>query len=630
VNILLISQHHSRSPQAVSLATAFLAAALTGDELLAASCRVILRDLFPDSPLEESLDELLATSPHVVGISVYLWNRGRALELARALKQRRPDLLLFAGGPEPTVESLPFLREGLFDFAVVGEGEITFVEAVAALREGRSVTGIPGVATLEGEDVVLLKRHPTTMLDLLPSPIITGALKLSSGTGTLWQLTRGCDFGCSYCCDPAGTKGARRFSLARVEAELRLLAKSDISQIFVLDSTFNREPDRAKRILRLIRKHAPHIHFHFEVRNEFIDQEQARLFAAITCSLQIGLQSADPKVLAGVGRRLDRSDFSQRIGFLNETGVIFGFDLIYGLPGDSYEGFRKSLEFALSLYPNHLDIFPLAILPGAPLARSARSLGLDHLAEPPYTLLESPTFPRTEMARAARLAEACDIFYSRGKAVAWFNGVCRGLSLTPVVVLERFSGWLDGQSPSVKEAELGDDEVWRFQRQFLEFLFGEQGKKRLLPLALDLVDYHHHYAAALLAVPPEVPSERELARLDLASGCFILASSTVAARFSYEIVDILETGEVELSQFVRCFKKSGSCAVIYPRGGEVLTESLAEPFYRLLERLDGRKTVDDILKSMGQDREEALSFLEFAVAEGIVVAGVKRPGKPVC
>ena len=588
-------------------------------ECLPLPAGVTLRDIYPDFSPEESVSEILAADPAGVGISVYLWNRSQALELARVLKQQRPDLLLFAGGPEITVEPLFFLRAGLFDFAVVGEGERTFVEAMTALKDGRSVAGIPGVATLGGGDVVLEKRDLIAPLDMLPSPLLAGILDLSQATGMLWQLARGCDFSCSYCCDPAGTKGTRRFSLERVEEELRLLASSGISQVFVLDSTFNRDLERAKRIVRLIRTHAPHIHFHFEIRSEFIDRELAELFAGITCSLQIGVQSTDSKVLTRVGRKFDRNDFVRRVGFLNETGVIFGFDLIYGLPGDSYDGFRKSLEFALSLYPNHLDIFPLAILPGAPLARDACHLGLNHLPEPPYTLLDSPGFPAEDMVRAARLAQGCDIFYSRGKSVAWFNGVCRGLSLQPVTLLERFAGWIDSHSPRVVEEKLGDDEVWHLQKKFLEFCFIEQGKKRLLPLALDLVDYHHHYAAALMAVPPDLPTERELVALDLGGARLTLAPSTRMARFSYEIIDILESGEVELSEFIRCFKKISSCAVIYPRGGEVMTESLAKPFFGLLEQLDGQRTVAEVVKKMAMDQEEALSFLEFAVAEGVVI-----------
>jgi hypothetical protein len=621
VNIVLVAQHHSRSPQAVPLAGAFLAAALTADEVLAASCHVILCDLFPDISPEAAVDTILAAGPDAVGISVYVWNRRRAVALARALKLRQPGLVLFAGGPEPGEEPRPFLGPELFDFVVVGEGEITFVEAMAALREGRSVATIPGVATLGTDGVSLVRRHPTALPDTLPSPLLTGILDSARYNGMLWQLTRGCDFGCTYCCDTAGVKGTRRFSLDRVEAELRLLARSRISQVFVLDSTFNRDPERAKRILRLVRKHAPHIHFHFEVRSEFIDREQAQLFAAITCSLQIGLQSAQPKVLNGVGRHLDRDDFAQRVGFLNEAGVIFGFDLIYGLPGDTLDGFRKSLDFALALYPNHLDIFPLAILPGAPLAKSAARLGLRQLPDPPYTLLESPTFPAADLAGAARLAGACDLFYCRGKAVAWFNGVCRAVSLAPTELLAEFARWLSREAPGRGEEELTDDEVWQFQRHFLSALFLSRNRKKLLPLALDLADYHHHYAAALLTPPPELPTERELARMDLANTLFRAASSTRLARFHYEINVILEAGEVDLKEFSRCFRKADSWAAIYPRADEVMTESLAEPFFRLLERLDGRALPRDLWKELGMDQEEALSFLEFAVAEGIVVTG---------
>lgn len=619
MNIVLATQHHSRSPQAVPLAGAFLAAALTADEVLAVSCHVTLCDLFPDIPLDTAVDTILSLGPDAIGVSVYVWNRNQALELARALKQRRPELALFAGGPEPSEDPRPFLGGGLFDFVVVGEGEITFMEAMATLQEGRPVTEIHGVATLIDEIISLEKRHPTALLDTLPSPLLTGVIDLSRSTGMLWQLSRGCDFGCTYCCDTAGVKGTRRFSLDRVEAELRLLARSGVSQVFVLDSTFNRDPDRAKRILRLIRKHTPHIHFHFEVRNEFIDREQAQLFAAITCSLQIGLQSANPKVLTGVGRKLDRKDFIERIGFLNETGVIFGFDLIYGLPGDTLDGFRKSVDFALALYPNHLDIFPLAILPGAPLAKCAARLGLQHLPDPPYTLIESPTFSAIQLTGATRLAGACDLFYSRGKSVAWFNGVCRALSLAPTVLLEEFADWMSHEAPGQGEEELTDDAIWQHQRRFIQTLFTSRNRKKLLLIALDLVDYHHHYAAALLAPHPELPTDRDLSRMNLTDTPFVMARSTRLARFNYEVTDILEVGEVDLAEFVRRFRKIGSCAAIYPRADEVMTESLAEPYFRLLERLDGRISPRKVWMELGIDQEEGLSFLEFAVAEGIVV-----------
>ena len=76
------------------------------------------------------------------------------------------------------------------------------------------------------------------------------------------------------------------------------------------------------------------------MRSEFIDAEMARLFARLNCSLQIGLQSADPRVHKEVRRIFSPSDFMAKVALLNEAGAIFGFDLIYGLPGDTLRGFR--------------------------------------------------------------------------------------------------------------------------------------------------------------------------------------------------------------------------------------------------------------------------------------------------
>jgi radical SAM superfamily enzyme len=210
----------------------------------------------------------------------------------------------------------------------------------------------------------------------------------------------------------------------------------------VLDSTFNQDVKRAKAILRMIKKIAPDIHFHFEVRSEYIDREMAALFSQITCSLQIGLQSSDPLVLKQVGRSFAKDDFKTRINLLNESGAVFGFDLMYGLPGDNLQGFCESLDFALSLYPNHLDIFPLAVLPGTALRSRSSSIGLTHLLEPPYTLITSPAFTITEMHRAQQVASACDIFYTRGRAVAWFNGVMDVLGLKPSDFFQSFADML--------------------------------------------------------------------------------------------------------------------------------------------------------------------------------------------
>lgn len=619
MKVLLVAIHHSPSPQAVPLANAYLKAYLATDEELASAVSVELCDLCFPVDIAGAATTILAEAPDVVGFSLYLWNRAAILELVSMLRRERPDLTLFAGGPEVTATPERILSSAPFDFLIVGEGEIPFLEVVGRLHAGQSPCGAAGTAYREGGGVVVQPQRAVHLLDTIPSPFLTGALGSELYPGLLWQLSRGCDFGCDYCFDYKGERGVRRFSLERIDAELDFLVRNNVSQVFVLDSTFNVDRRRAKTILRMIRKRAPHIHFHFEVRSEFLDREMAGLFASITCSLQIGLQSADPVVLKGVNRRFDPRDFVSKVKLLNETGAIFGFDLIFGLPGDTFPGFRRSLNFALGLYPNHLDIFPLAVLPGTPLARRAKASGLDSLEEPPYTLLGSPTFPPADMTAASHLATATDIFYSRGRAVAWFGSVVTALNLSPASFLERFERWFRCQPDgATAERELLDRQIWLLQREFLQHVFSRHRSEKILPAALDLIDYHYYYAAALLAPPPQMPTDRELSNLDILSLSCSVSPSTQLARFSYEIVDLLEAGEIDLREFAVCFAPAGSWAAIYPRGGEVYTESLLESHFLLLEGLDGVTPAGRIASLLGISADEAASFLEFGVAEGIV------------
>ncbi|HBT84210.1 MAG TPA: B12-binding domain-containing radical SAM protein, partial [Desulfuromonas sp.] len=388
----------------------------------------------------------------------------------------------------------------------------------------------------------------------------------------------------------------------------------------VLDSTFNQDGARAKRLLRRLKEKAPRVHCHFEIRHELLDAEQVRLFAALPCSLQIGLQSASPSVLRQVGRTLDRDTFRSKVGLLNAAGVTFGFDLIAGLPGDSLTEFRASLDFALALYPNQLDIFPLAVLPGTALAARAAELQLRHLPNPPYTLLATPTFPEEDLATARRLATACDIFYSRGRAVAWFNAIVAALNLTPAALLQRFADWLQRQQGEAIRAEDFDHpRIWQWQRDFLRQQFAAPKLQRLLPLALDLVDYHYHYAAALLAPPAPTLTQREVARLDPWRQPLRLAPATRLARFHYPILDLLDAGQPRLRKFAAAVPPEPSCAVLFQHGGAIHTEALDEVYFRLLEGLDGQTPAARLAQALKLPAEAAREFLRFSLAQGIVL-----------
>ena len=608
--INLVSIHPYPSPQSIPLGNAFLKA-----YALKSAVSIGLVDFYLGEDAAACAAKLAEPLPVAVGFSIYLWNRDLSCEIAAELRRSHPAVKLFCGGPEVTADPGSVTSMGIFDFVIVGEGEVPFLSLCQTLTSGGDYSEILGIL-LPGA-AILPPPPPVANLDSIPSPYLTGVIDTHANPGILWQLSRGCSFTCDFCFDSRGIHGVRHFSLERLESELRHFAATGVSQIFVLDSTFNLDPKRAKKLLRMIKNIAPDIHFHFEVRNEFIDREMAKLFAQIACSLQIGLQSVDREVLRLVGRSFDKADFTAKVGLLNESGAIFGFDLIYGLPGDTLDGFRHTLDYALSLYPNHLDIFPLAVLPGTRLASRGNALNMRWDNKPPYILEATDSFSTADMAAASELAAACDIFYTRGKAVAWFNAVVAVLGLKPSDLLHKFSDWLiDQMGSSRKESDFSDDDIWKMQQLFLKHLFNHKKVKRFLPLVLDLVNYHYLYAAVLLA-PLQETSVNDQVPADSGDTRFRLAPSARIVDFTYVIEELLECGEPQLLWMYEHLPQSGSQAVIYRNDGMVCTESLATPYIFLLEKI--RDGVGDYMSGTGLTRDEANEFLVFALQEGIIV-----------
>lgn len=479
---------------------------------------------------------VLDRRPRAVGFSLYVWNRDLLLAAARDLRSDRPGLVLFAGGPEATADPAGVLVEGGLDFVVAGEGEEAAPLALENALAGADPGAVPGVLSSRLPEAEGRAREPGVSarapcvpvraeLSLVPSPYLDGTLDVSGYGGALWELARGCPFACHFCYESKGCRGVRSFPDEVVRAELRAFVRGGAREVFVLDPTFNADPSKAREILTLLRREAPGIHFTFEVRSEFLDAAQARLFGSIPCSVQVGLQSSRPEVLALVGRPgFDRKDFRRRMAMLSAAGVVFGLDLIYGLPGDDLAGFRDSLDYALSLEPNHLDVFRLSVLPGTVLADRAGDLGLEREPRPPYGVLSLPTFPSGDLARAEGLARAADLFYTRGRAVGWFLPVLRPLRTKPSAFLERIVG--RARDLPGARGEPRHEDVEAFQLETLEEAYRSAGQEGLLPVVRDLVTLHGAWSRALaegettrlrLTRHPEVlfgPAARDPARLE--------------------------------------------------------------------------------------------------------------------
>lgn len=459
-----------------------------------------------DDGEDELLSRIVENRPQVVGFSLYCWNSTVFAALAERLKADFPEILLIAGGPDAerfVPERLKAEEPGRacrFDALFPGEAEASLPAWLAAATATAAAATGAALAATSGPAII---RGKPCDASFLPSPWLEGILEPRRGGAVAWELTRGCPFRCTYCYEGRGFSGLRHFPAERLEKELELFTRSGVKEVFVLDPTFNTQGKRAMSLLRFFAEKGGDIDWYFEIRAELLDRAQAEAFAAIPCSLQIGLQSVRPEVLKNIGREMDRKKFASKIGLLNQTGAVFGLDLIYGLPGDSLSGFRESLDFALSLMPNHLDIFPLAVLPGTTLHGQSGEFALEFDNQPPYLVKSQPGFSAGDMDAAASLARACGTFYTKGRAVPWFLSILKPLRMPPSAFLAGF----DTMEERGKAMPSGHAAIEALQCAYISRLYARQGKDALLPAALDLLRFHGAWSRAF--------ADGEASRLEL-------------------------------------------------------------------------------------------------------------------
>jgi oxygen-independent coproporphyrinogen-3 oxidase len=86
--------------------------------------------------------------------------------------------------------------------------------------------------------------------------------------------------------------------------------------------------------------------------------------------LSLGVQSFDDAELSFLGRRHTAAQSRTAVRLARDAGFAdLSLDLMYGLPGQSLDGWEKTLAAALSHRPEHLSCYQLTVEPGTELAR---------------------------------------------------------------------------------------------------------------------------------------------------------------------------------------------------------------------------------------------------------------------
>jgi radical SAM superfamily enzyme YgiQ (UPF0313 family) len=347
-------------------------AAIAADPELEGS-RITMID-FGRSDARAYVDAITAIEPDLVGFSIYVWSTPCMVDVAREVKRRLPRCTIVFGGPSARTalfELPPYAEPHTYlDAVVSSDGEFTFRE-IAHLPE-LSRSGLESVQGLDLPDpsgwTRTGSRAPLLQLDDISSPFQLGLM--SRGTVAYLETFRGCPLSCSFC-EWGATEGSKAvFSTDYLVRELEAFAELGAPAVFLLDAGLNLN---ARGFRNLCEAEArvgflKSIKFWCEIYPTLLRDEHIEFLTAIGPSyLGVGLQSLDPDVLKAHERPFDRHRFEANVPRLASLSNV-ELQIIFGLPGDSPDGFRRTLEYARS-FSVGVRAYHCLVLPDALMTR---------------------------------------------------------------------------------------------------------------------------------------------------------------------------------------------------------------------------------------------------------------------
>lgn len=350
---------------------------------------------------EETVDAIKEYDPALTVFVVYgqqpsasTQSMPAACDVHKMLKDQAPQLKTMFMGTHPSALPKRTLEEERADFVCEGEGPITILELLNQFKDGNvdytKVEGLwysdekgltrnnPTAAKIKNIDEVL----PGMAWDLLPMD------KYKAHNWHCWDhindrkpyaslyTSLGCPYTCSFCCinAPFGGNGIRYFSVDWTMRQIDILVKEyGVKNIKIADEMFVLSPKHVLGICDAIIERGYDLNIWAYARIDTVqDKFLDKLKRAGFNWLGIGIESGSKYVRDGVSKgKFDDTDITAIVRKIQDAGIYVGANYIFGLPDDTFESMKWTLDLALELNTEWANFYSAMAYPGSPLHKLA-------------------------------------------------------------------------------------------------------------------------------------------------------------------------------------------------------------------------------------------------------------------
>jgi len=298
------------------------------------------------------------------------------IRLASAIKHANPNIKICFVGPHVTVLPEKSLREcTAIDFVARKEFDHTVVE----YAQGKPLEDILGISYLKDGQVAHTADRPQIQ-DLDALPHVTDVYKrdldvtrynvpfLLNPYVSLYT-TRGCPAQCTFCLWPQTLSGHpwRKRSTDDVASEMAKVKEywPDVREFFFDDDTFNIQKART---IELCAKLKPLGLTWSCTSRVTTDYETLKAMKEAGCRLLIvGYESGDAQILKNIKKGATVERARQFTKDCHKLGLVIHGDFILGLPGETRETIRNTINFAKELDVETIQVSVAHAYPGTEL-----------------------------------------------------------------------------------------------------------------------------------------------------------------------------------------------------------------------------------------------------------------------
>ena len=307
------------------------------------------------------------------------------IQLAAKMKEANPNLKICFVGPHVTTLPERALAEAkAIDFVVRREFDYATVE----YANGKPLNEILGVS-YRGEDGKIIHnpdRPAVADLDEMPDVVNVYKRDLDVRRYNVPFLlhpfvalytTRGCPAQCTFCLWPQTLSG-HPWRKRSSDAVAREMAKAkeywpDVKEFFFDDDTFNIQKART---IELCAKLKPLGLTWSCTSRVTTDYETLKAMKEAGCRLLIvGYESGDPQILKNVKKGATVERARQFTKDCKKLGLVVHGDFILGLPGETKESIRTTIDFAKELDVETIQVSVAHAYPGTEFYDYAKANG---------------------------------------------------------------------------------------------------------------------------------------------------------------------------------------------------------------------------------------------------------------